>query len=87
MVKVGQYAMQGGGLRVCSLIVLIVLSRLFLRLLLMPFTIQGDVVLASWIAHFVALGHWNPYSYYFLQYGSISFPPSGRMQAVGFLQN
>jgi hypothetical protein len=61
---------------------------LLLRLLLMPFTIQSDIVFASWVASFVVRGHWNVYSYYFQKYGTIWFPPNSPagqgMLAVGW---
>lgn len=67
----------------------IVLVGIALRLLLMPFTIQGDILLNSWITHFIVLGHWNVYSYYFQQYGTIYYPPNGpvdqRIEATAFL--
>ena len=60
---------------------------LLLRLLLMPFAVQGDIVEHTWITHFVLQGHIDVYSYYFQQFHTLLYkdpPSSPGIPAVGF---
>ena len=53
----------------------IIAVGLLLRLLLMPFAIQGDIVFHTWIANFIIHGHLNVYNYYFQQVQRANYPP------------
>jgi hypothetical protein len=59
---------------------------LLVRLLIMPFTIQSDIIYHTWIAHFVVEGHVDVYRYYFQQFGTVMYPPVGQaaFPAAGF---
>lgn len=46
-----------------------------LRLLLMPFAIQPDIVELSWVANFIIQGHVNVYVYYFQLFHTVYYPP------------
>ena len=64
----------------------IIAAALIVRFLLMPFTIQSDIIEQSWITHFVALGHINVYVYYHDLFGTDMFPPTNTpiVVAAGF---
>ena len=60
-------------------------AGLAIRFLVMPFSIQGDIVEQSWIANFLAQGHLNVYTFYYSTYGLAFFPPgSNFIPAAGF---
>jgi hypothetical protein len=64
---------------------LLLAAGLAIRFLVMPFSIQGDIVEQSWIANFLAQGHLNVYAFYYSTYGSVFFPPgSNFIPAAGF---
>ena len=54
---------------------------LLLRLILMPFTVQYDIIIHTWISNFIAQGHIDIYRYYFNTYGTIMY---GKMVEIPF---
>lgn len=60
-------------------------AGVLLRLLLMPFAIQLDIVVHTWIASFVAQGRIDVYQYYYQRFGTSFFPPGTQnVPAAGF---
>jgi len=47
----------------------LILGGYTLRLLVMPLTAQHDALFMPWMAHYLALGHWNLYAYLYDTFG------------------